>query len=121
MDWLNFLKAYQLAIRYCAYKCGCKTSKIMFVVRIIQVRHLSSVYCDCGVSNEQLAMMQDQIMTWQGTLFDDTGSYYILRTYNYAEILHQPSESSKRNLVSYLTSLDLEVEVRVANTKQKQD
>ena len=93
----------------------------MFVVRIIQVRHLSSVYCDCGVSNEQLAMMQDQIMTWQGTLFDDTGSYYILRTYNYAEILHQPGESSKRNLASYLTSLDLEVEVRVANTTQKQD
>ena len=40
----RFSKAYKMAINYCANNHGCEMGEIMFVVRIVQVRHFSSVY-----------------------------------------------------------------------------
>jgi hypothetical protein len=45
------------AISYCTNKLGCKTSKILFVVQIIQVRHFASVYY--RVCNDQLLAMHN--------------------------------------------------------------
>jgi hypothetical protein len=105
----RFSKAYQLAISYCANNYGCKTGEIMFVVRIVQVRHFSSVYY--GVCSDYLLVMQGQIITWLWNLLEGTSSDYILRTYNYANILRQRGESMSR-LVSFLTSLSIDYKVK---------
>ncbi len=108
--WPNrFSKAYQLAISYCANNRGCKTSKIMFVVRIVQVRHFSSVYY--GVCSDYLLVMQGQIITWLWNLLEGTSSDYILKTYNYANILHQRGESMSK-LVSFITSQSIDYKVK---------
>jgi hypothetical protein len=105
----RFSKAYQLAINYCANNHGCETGEIMFVVRIVQVRHFSSVYY--GVCSDYLLVMQGQIITWLWNLLEGTSSDYILRTYNYANILRQSGESMSR-LVSFLTSLSIDYKVK---------
>ena len=104
-----FSKAYQMAINYCANNHGCETGEIMFVVRIVLVRHFSSVYY--GVCNDYLLVMQGQIITWLWNLPEGTSSDYILRTYNYANILRQRGESMSR-LVSFLTSLSIDYKVK---------
>jgi hypothetical protein len=105
----RFSKAYQLATNYCANNHGCETGEIMFVVRIVQVRHFSSVYY--GVCSDFLLVMQGQIITWLWNLLEGTSSDYILRTYNYANILCQRGESMSR-LVSFLTSLSIDYKVK---------
>ena len=105
----RFSKAYQLAINYCANNHGCETGEIMFVVRIVQVRHFSSVYY--GVCSDYLLVMQGQIITWLWNLLEGTSSDYILRTYNYANILRQRGESMSR-LVSFLTSMSIDYKMK---------
>ena len=101
----HFSKAYQLAINYCTNNHGCEMGEIMFVVRIVQVRHFSSVYY--GVCSDYLLEMQGQIITWLWNLLEGTSSDYFLRTYNYAKILLQRGESMSR-IVSFLTSLSID-------------
>jgi hypothetical protein len=105
----RFSKAYQLAINYCSNNHGCETGEIMFVLRIVQVQHFSSVYY--GVCSDYLLVMQGQIITWLWNLLEGTSSDYILRTYNYANILRQRGESMSR-LVSFLTSLSIDYKVK---------
>ena len=81
----------------------------MFVVRIVQVRHFSSVYY--GVCSDYLLVMQGQIITWLWNLLEGTSSDYILRTYNYANILRQRGESMSR-LVSFLTSMSIDYKMK---------
>ena len=81
----------------------------MFVVRIVQARHFSSVYY--RVCSDYLLVMQGQIITWLWNLLEGTSSDYILRTYNYANILRQRGESMSR-LVSFLTSLSIDYKVK---------
>ncbi len=74
----------------------------MFVVQIVQVQNFTSIYY--GVCNDQLLMMQEQLITWQGNLLEGTASDIILWTYNNTAILGLHVESM-RNLVACLTSM----------------
>jgi len=74
-----------MAINYCANNHGCVMGEIMLVVRIVQVQHFSSVYY--RVCSDYLLVMQGQIINWLWNLLEGTSSDYILRTYNYSNIL----------------------------------